>query len=237
MLRAARGRFARADLGEEMSMRRVILGMCLVAMVASTAAAQEGKRVALGVGITEHSYSDGAFSQKNPGISFIYRLRLHTTTKDGWSWEPTAGLGWFTADTQMPIGSLSTHLGRVRSRPFMGGVSRSYRQGPMAIGFSVQGGPSFNHFSPDNAAIQAAYSAQPVLGTLATYSVKTSTSFALKPEAGIYYDLGKRFALHGSLSYMYNKPTAATTVNGTVTSTKWNTSHTNIQIGLVVGIF
>ena len=218
-------------------MRRVILGMGLVAMVASAVSAQEGKRVAVGVGITEHSYSDGAFSQKNPGISFIYRLRLHTKTKDGWSWEPTGGLGWFTADTEMPIGTLSTHIGRMRARPFLGGVSRGYRQGPMALSFSVEGGPSFNHFSPDNAAIQAAYVAQPTLGILTSYSVKTSTSFALKPEAGLYYDLGKRFALHGSLSYMYNKPTAATTVNGTVTSTKWNASHVNVQIGLVVGIF
>lgn len=218
-------------------MRKVILGTCLVVMVASMASAQEGKRVAVGVGITEHSYSDSAFSQKNPGISFIYRLRLHAKAHDGWKWEPTGGFGWFTADTQMPIGTLSTHLGRLRARPFMGGVVRTYRQGPLALSFSVKGGPSFNHFSPDNAAIQKSYIAQPQLGTLTTYSVKMSTSFALKPEVSLYYDLGSRFALHGSLSYMYNKPTAATTVNSNVTSTKWNASHTNIQIGLVVGIF
>ena len=218
-------------------MRRVILGTCLVVMVASTASAQEGKRVAVGVGITGHSYSDSAFSQKNPGISFIYRLRLHAKTHDGWRWEPTGGFGWFTADTQMPIGTLSTHLGRLRARPFMGGVARAYRQGPLALSFSVVGGPSFNHFSPDTGAIQQSYNAQPLLGTLTSYSVKTSTSFALRPEASLYYDLGSRLALHGSLSYMYNKPTAATTVNSNAISAKWNASHTNIQIGLVVGIF
>ena len=36
---------------------------------------------------------------------------------------------------------------------------------------------------------------------------------------------------------MYDKPTAHTTVNGNVTSAKWNASHTNVQIGLVVGMF
>jgi hypothetical protein len=219
-------------------MRRATLGMCLVMMVASTATAQEGKRVAVGVGITGRSYTDDAFSQKrNPGISFIYRLRLHAKAHDGWRWEPTAGLGWFSAETQMPIGTLSTHLGRLRARPFMGGVARAYRQGPLALSFSVAGGPSFNHFFPDTAAIQKSYIAQPALGTLTSYSVKMSKSFALKPEASLYYDLGSRLALHGSLSYMYNKPTADTTVNSNVTSTKWNASHAKFQIGLVVGIY
>jgi hypothetical protein len=212
----------------------VILGLFLVVTLAPAASAQTGKHVAVGAGLTYHKYFDDGFSQKNPGVSFIYRITLKPDSQtDGWKWEPKGGFGWFLADTQQNVAGLATHMGKVRARPFMAGVERSYRQGPMKIGFSAVVGPSFNHFNVDDAA-RVAYSTR--LGReLSSITVKNSV--AVRPEASLWYDLGPWLALHGSVSYMINRPTAETTVGGTTASTRWKTDHANFQIGLVVGLF
>lgn len=215
-------------------MRSVILGLFLVVMLAPAASAQTGKHVAIGAGITAWKYIDDDFHEKNPGVSFIYRFTLKPGSQmDGWSWEPRGGFGWFRADTDMDVGGLGTHIGKVRSRPFMVGVERAYRRGPTKIGFSAVAGPAFNHLDVDDAA-RVAYRGR--LGReLSSITVKNSV--AVRPEASLWYDLGPWLALHGSVNYMINRPTAETTAGGATTSTRWKTDHANFQVGLALGLF
>jgi NhaA family Na+:H+ antiporter len=51
--------------------REVMFWLVLAAMLPAVASAQTGKHVALGGGLTVHKYTDGDFSQRNPGCSSI----------------------------------------------------------------------------------------------------------------------------------------------------------------------
>jgi hypothetical protein len=215
-------------------MRRVIVGLFLVSMLAPAASAQTGKRVAVGGGITGHKYTDSNFTaHKNPSITFDYRISFSRNPKQGWKWEPKGGFSWFRANTDMAVGGFDTRIGRLRARPFMGGIERAYRDGPMKVGVSIVGGPSFNHFTVSEDA-RIAYATR--LGQDLT-SVKPKTSFAVRPELSAWYDLGKSFAVHASVNYVINRPTVETTAGGTTTSDRWKTDHFNIHVGLVVGVF
>ena len=212
-------------------MRRVILGLLLVVMLAPAASAQTGKHVAIGAGITAHKY-DSDFSAKNPSISFVYRITLKPGGQQGWSWQPKGGFGWFRVGTDMEVGGIDTRIGKLRARPIMGGVERSYRAGPLKVGVSGVVGPSFNHFDVDAAARTAYHN----LGRDLT-SIKVKTSIAVRPELSGWYDLNRWLALHVAISYMIDRPTIDTTAGGVTTSTTWKTDHLNAQIGFAVGIF
>ena len=214
-------------------MHRVILGLLLVVMLAPTASAQTGKHVGVGAGITAHKYADSDFSTKNPSISFVYRITPKPGGKQGWSWEPKGGFGWFRVDTDMEVGGIDTRIGKLRARPIMAGVERSYRAGPLKVGVSGVVGPSFNHFDVNDAARTAYHNR---LGRDLT-SIKVKTSIAVRPELSGWYDLNKWLALHVAFSYMIDRPTIDTTAGGVTTSTTWKTDHFNAQIGFVVGIF
>ena len=214
-------------------MHRAILGLLLVVMLAPAASAQTGKHVAIGAGITAHKYADSDFSTRNPSISFVYRITLKPGGKQGWSWEPKGGFGWFTVDSDMEVGGSDTRIGKLRARPIMAGVERSYRAGPLKVGMSGVVGPSFNHFDVDDAARTAYHNR---LGRDLT-SIKVKNSIAVRPELSGWYDLNRWWALHVSISYMIDRPTVDTTAGGVTTSTTWKTDHLNAQIGFVVGIF
>ena len=62
-------------------------------------------------------------------------------------------------------------------------------------------------------------------------------SIAVGPEVSATYDLGRWFALQGSLSYLFDRPKAEITSGGVTTSSAWKTDHANASVGLVVGIF
>jgi hypothetical protein len=211
-----------------------MLGLLIAAFaVPGVAHAQTGKHVAVGGGIVVIKYLENDFSQSNPSPTFEYRVRLNPDVQDGWSWTGRGGFGWFTADTNRDIGGLPTALGELRARPIMAGIERSYVRGPLSLGLAVVAGPSFNNFSTTDAA-RAAYLAR--LGDeLREVSVKTS--FAVRPEVGVWYDLGRWVALHGSIDYMVNRITAETTAGNVQSSTTWKTDHVGLHLGLVIGIF
>jgi hypothetical protein len=215
-------------------MRRVIVGLFLVSVLAPAASAQTGKLFALGGGLSGHKYTGSDFTAyKNPSISVDYRISFSRNPKQGWKWEPKSGFSWFQANTDMAVGGLDTRIGRLRARPFMAGIERAYRNGPMKVGVSIVGGPSFNHFFVSDDA-RVAYATQ--LGQNLT-SIKPKTSFAVRPELSVWYDLGKWFAVHASFNYILDRPTVETTAGGTTTSDRWKTDHFNFHIGVVVGIF
>jgi hypothetical protein len=215
-------------------MRKVIIGVFLASMAAPAASAQTGKLLALGGGITGHKYVDsGLTAYRNPSVTIDYRISFSRNPKQGWKWEPKGGFSWFQADTNTPVGGFDTRIGRLRARPFMGGVERAYRKGPMKVGVSIVGGPSFNHFAVSDDA-RLAYATR--LGQDLT-AVRAKTSFAVRPEFSAWYDLGKWFAFHASFNYVVNRPTVETTAGGTTTSDRWKTDHFNVHVGVVAGIF
>jgi hypothetical protein len=214
-------------------MRNGLLGMFLMMLMASAAMAQTGKHLAIGAGLGFTEYADKDFSNKNPTVSFAYRFRLHTETTDGWSWGLKSGLGWSKRKTSTHIGGIPTELGKLQTILIMGGGQRAFRQGPWQVGFSVVAGPSINHFDVDGAAREAYQSR---LGqTLG--DIKVKTSLAVRPEVSAWYDLGKWFAVGGSVAYIVNRPKAETTLDGVKSSSTWKTDHASASVSAVVGIW
>jgi hypothetical protein len=214
-------------------MRSAILGVVVWMTVCQAAYAQTGKHLAVGAGFVINEYDDGSFTQDNPSPTFEYRIRLKPGSRHGWHWTPSGAFDWFRPDATRDIGGQTTRLGQLRARPVMVGIEREYSQGPLNLGVSFIAGPSFNAFSVDDAA-RVAYRSR--LGTdLNGVSVKTS--LAVRPGAGLWYDLGPWLAVGGSVDYMVNRITAETTTGGVRSSTKWKTDHLGFHFGVVVGIF
>ena len=214
-------------------MRRVFLGMLLLMLMVPAANAQTGKRVALGGAVGLTHYIDKDFSSKNPGFSPAYRIRLNPESKEGWSWAPKSGFGWNNRKTSTDIGGTETQLGKLQTILIMGGVQRKLHHGPWQLGIGAVAGGSINHFEVDRAA-RDAY--QNRLGLTLT-EIKVKNSIAVRPQVDAWYDLSKWFALHGSVSYLFNRPKAETTLGGVTTSSTWKTDHASVSVGLVVGVF
>ena len=215
-------------------MSKVITAV-LVAMLFSTVAAQgqTGRHVSLGIGVGVHKYVDDSFSRKNPGVSLLYRLAWSIKTKDGWTWEPRAGLDMASTNFGSSVGGSDIHIGKLRAIPIMAGIGRSYRHGRVKAGISIEAGPSFNHFAIDGSA-RRAY--QDRLG-IDLESVTAKNSLAVRPGTSIWYDLSSRLGLHGSVGYFYNRPTTTTTAGGTASSEKWKTDYVSFSAGFAVGVF
>ena len=201
-------------------MKRLMLILMGVAMIASGAHAQTGRRLSLGVGLGFHKYVDSDFSQKNPGISLIYRLALKPGVREGWALEPKATFDWFTTDVKADSGTVDTHIGKLRSIPVMVGAGPSYRHGRTKVGVAIVAGPSFNHFTGDKG----------------SNPITVKNSVVVRPETSIWYDVSSRLGLHAGVSYLYNRPKAETTSGASTTSAKWKTDHVNFSVGFAIGI-
>jgi len=196
-----------------------LLGVSVVAS-ASTAQAQTGRHVALGVGIAFHKYVDKDFSKKSPGFSLLYRLHWKPGMKQGWTLEPKAKIDWYKTDVQTSVGTVDTHIGKLRSIPALVGAGPYYRHGRTKVGVGILAGPSFNHFTADNSST----------------SITVKNSLVVRPEASFWYDVSSRLGLHAGLSYVYDHATAETTSGGTTTSATWKTDRINFGVGFAIGI-
>jgi hypothetical protein len=202
-------------------MKGLLLVLMGLVTLASAAQAQSGRHVALGVGLGFHHFTDGDFSQKNPGVSIIYRLAWKPGTRDGWKLEPSATIGWGKTDVRTDIAGVSTHIGKLRTIPILVGAGPSYRHGKTKVGVAVLAGPSFNTFTHDSGASPVA----------------VKNSFAARSEAGLWYDVSSRLGLHTSVAYVYNRPTADPASGATAGSGKWKTDHLNFSVGFAIGLF
>jgi len=198
----------------------MLLALMAVAMIASTAQAQTGRHLSLGAGLGFHKYVDDNFSQKNPGISVVYRISLKPGVTKGWTLEPKGTIDWFKTDVKTAIGTVDTHIGKLRSIPVLVGAGPSYRLGRTKVGFAVLVGPSFNRFTTDKGA----------------NPVTVKNSVMVRPETSLWYDVSSRLGLHAGVSYIYNRPTADTTIGASKTSAKWNADHVNFSAGFAIGV-
>src|SRR5262249_32977677 len=142
---------------QEMSKRIAALVLAATTAMATAAHAQPRGHLALGVGVGYHNFQNDAINTTGLSIVPEYHLGLSTNgRKEGWSWGLKGGVGYANTDLDEPIGGFETRNGKLRTIPVMVGAGPSYRTGPWRLGVGVVAGPSFNHFTVDDAA-RAAY--------------------------------------------------------------------------------
>jgi hypothetical protein len=214
-------------------MRKALLTVSLMMLVAPAAMAQTGKHVALGASLGFAKYIEKDFESTNLTVGPAYRVRLNTEAKDGWSWSLKSGFGWSRRKTTTEIGGERTDLGRLQTILIMGGIQRVFHQGPWQAGVGIVAGPSINKFDVD-AAARDAYQSR--LG-LTLDDIKVKNSLAVRPGASVWYDINEWLGVEGALSYTFNQPKAETTASGATTSSTWKTDHASVSVGLVVGLF
>jgi hypothetical protein len=202
-------------------MKHWLLVLLALTTFAPLAQAQTGRHLGLGAGIGFHHYTDGDFSQKNPGFALVYRIAAKAQPHEGWGFEPKATVDWFKTDVRADVAGVSTHLGKLRSIPVLVGVGPSYRHGRTKVGAAVLAGASFNSFTEDKG----------------VSAISAKNSFAVRPEMGVWYDVSSRLGLHTGVNYLYNRPSADHASGGTSPSAKWKTDHLNFSAGFAIGIF
>jgi hypothetical protein len=215
-------------------MKKTFTALVLAAMMATTAHAQPGSRLALGAGVGFQNYRDGAFSGRSTTLVPEYHFGLTPhSDRQGLSFGLKGGLGYSRPDRSDFIGGFETSTGSLRVFSVMVGAGPSYRSGPLRIGVGVVAGPSFNSFTVDDAA-RAAYRDR--LGaTLNSIDVKNSV--VVRPDVSLWYNFTDRMGLHSSVSYTTNRPIVETTVDGVRTRTRWNADRWSYQAGLAFGVF
>ncbi len=215
-------------------MRKLYIGLCVLALFPMTAHAQTGKHVAVGAAIGVREFIDDHFSKKNPSILFLYRLsRKPSERKQGWVWRLGGAVGYSHADFDTDLGGTDTKMGSLRTIPVQGGAERAYRHHLLKVGFSVLAGPWLNGFGVEDSA-RAAYEAHfgVPLG-----DIKVKTSLAVRSGVGAWYDVSRRFGLHAGVYYLYNRPKATTTAGRPSSTERWKTDRVSLSTGIVVGIF
>ena len=212
-------------------MRNGMLVLVLALSTAVAAEAQSAKVFSLGAGINFHDYTDPRFASKDLDIVPMYRIS-RGVGENGWDWDLKTSVSFSGIDVPTDVGGAEVTLGTLRTIPILLGVARAYRHGPLKIGASVTGGPSFNNFEIDGAARAAHQAAGSRID-----AVHAKTSFALKPGVSLSYRLSSLLAMQGSLSYTINRPTVMTRIDGVSASETMKLDRTSARLGMVLGIF
>jgi hypothetical protein len=217
-----------------MTKRIAALVLAASVAVATAAHAQPRGHLALGVGVGYHNFQNDAINSTGLSIVPEYHVGLATNShREGLSWGLKGGIGYSNMKRDQAIGGFETNSGSLRTVPVMVGVGPSYRTGPWRLGMGVVAGPSFNHFTTDDAA-RAAYRDR--LG-LTLNSIEAGNSLAVRPDMSVWYNITDMFGLHTSVSYTFNQPMVKTTVNGVTSESEWNLNRWNYQAGLTFGVF
>lgn len=163
---------------------------------APDARAQTDNRFAVGLGVTSR-VAPSAESGSSADVGFEIRLGHETG-----GWGPQVSLfNWFDTDVDQQIRLQRVNLGILRVRPVMAGYGYTWIRGRTAITGDLVGGFAFNSFHLDPDAT-AEYQR---LGATGIQTEVTNT-FALKPEAQIWYDLNNRFGLKLNGGYLIARP-------------------------------
>ena len=191
--------------------------LALVCVTAASASAQTKGRVAVGGSVTAVLPTDNDV-HRTAAVGFQARL----VARKGW----VAGFGfnWFTTDVDGTAVGVNSQVGRIRVRPFMGGVGYNWIFGPTAVTASVVAGPTYNKLLVSNPGIQ-------IVGS------STDTTLVVRPAVSLTYALQPRLALTTSAGYLFNRPRFTLHTSGGDVRAPWKTDATVLSVGLVYSLF
>ena len=135
-------------------------------------------------------------------------------------WGPAFGLGWFTTD----ISSSGVMIGRLKTRPLLGGVGYTWVHGRLATKASLTAGVIFNEASLDQSLLDQ------ISGPA---SLDVRNSFAVRPAVSLEYALFRKLAVKGTLSVLATRPSVVLTTPQGQTRGTWNASNGALQGGIV----
>ena len=182
-----------------------VVGLACLLALPLPAAAQKDSVVSLGVGFSLYRPSD-PLVENTWGIGLVARLRRAS------GFGATMGLNWFRGDVNRDIGGVETRVARVLVRPVMFGVGYTRQYGDFAVGGSFVVGYAFNGLRNTGGASDA-YAAMGQPG--ATFEI--TNSLVYRPTLALWWELGNRFALVTSVSYISARPELITTTPSGVT--------------------
>jgi Outer membrane protein beta-barrel domain len=204
-------------------MYRVVALFALFVCCAATAAAQTEGKISVGGTVTWVKPTDSEV-QSLVGYGALVRLN----PKKGWG--IAAGLSWFRADLDNPVGG-DDDFARIRIWPLMGGVSYTVGEQPVLISFSIVAGPSFNDLDFRDAFLdRLPPGPRPELGI--------ENSFAVRPGVGLTWTLAPRFAIIGFAGYSFNRPDVIyRDQNGQEFRNRWRADAFFLSTGAVFSLF
>lgn len=205
--------------------------MCLavaacLAAGALPAAAQKDSILTVGVAASIYRAPDNEVEDPT-GFGLVARLRRPSGI--GF----TVGLDWFTANVRAEIGGIDTPLASLKIRPVMAGYGLTRQYSDFSVTASVVAGYAFNSISRTGAA-QDAYANR--LGLQGT-RFEVSNCLAVRPDFSIWWELGNRWGLLTSVSYMYARPTITTTTPLGASRRTVNASSPMLTVGIGYGVF
>ena len=136
-------------------------------------------------------------------------------------WGPAFGFSWFTTD----VSSGGLKIGRLKTRPVLGGVGYTWVHGRLATKASVTAGIVFNSATLDEALLAQ------ISGPA---SLDVRNSFAVRPAVGLEYSVFRKLAVRGTLAYLATRPSVVLTTPEGQTRGDWNASSASLQAGVVI---
>jgi len=135
------------------------------------------------------------------------------------------GFGWFDAELIDESGQGEQAVGALKIRPLMIGAGYTWVRGLLAMSASVTAGISFN-----SGEIYNSYT-DDIGGPV---DLDVSNSVAIRPAFGVEYFLTPKFAVTGSVSYLFTNPDIVLTSATERFSDTWDASTFNLFAGIMV---
>jgi hypothetical protein len=198
--------------------------VCLLAG-AAPASAQKDSVVTVGGAFSVYRSTDEHVSSPW-GVGIVMRLRRSS------GFGGTIGFNWIRATVDEPASGQDAKLGTLLVRPLMAGVTYTRQYAHFAVGGSLVAGYAFCGLRETAGAAEALASVgQP--GAVFT----VSNAFVYRPSFSVWWELGNRFGLLTSVSYIATRPEITTTTPTGTSRRTVNFSAPFVTVGIGYGIF
>jgi hypothetical protein len=198
--------------------------VCLLAG-AAPASAQKDSVVTVGGAFSVYRSTDEHVSSPW-GVGIVMRLRRSS------GFGGTIGFNWIRVSVDGQVAGQDSTLGTLLVRPLMAGVTYTRQYARFAVGGSLVAGYAFCGLRETGGAANAlAGIGQPG----AIFAV--SNAFVYRPSFSVWWELGNRFGLLTSVSYMATRPEITTTTPAGTSRRTVNFSAPFVTVGIGYGIF
>jgi hypothetical protein len=202
----------------------VAVMVCLLT-AAAPASAQKDSAVVVGGSYSTYRPS-GEDVANHWGVGLVARLRRHS------GFGGTLGLNWFKSDVYGEVDGARTRTATVIVRPLMLGPTYTRQFAHFSLAGAVVAGYSFNGLR-NTGAVADALAAHGQPG--ATFDLRNS--FVWRPSVTLWWELGNRFGLMLSVSYLSLRPEFVTTTTTGTTRQRMDLSAPLFSVGIGYGVF